>query len=226
ISFVYGLCDYRNRRELWKDLIFMSQQVKSAPWLIMGDFNVSRHPMEQLNGSLKFSKAVAEFNECLNTIEVDDIRSVGRVFTWTNKRGGISDHSPVSVGLAAPWRAGSKPFKFLNLWTSDNRFQELVRSVWGQCANGNPLEVVLYKLRNLKRALKCTFRKPNPCPKKEAIRVELEDLQARLLHAPSDPALLNQEKLLISKLWKVKAEEESYLKQKSRINWLKLGDSN
>ncbi|GAV60807.1 hypothetical protein CFOL_v3_04335 [Cephalotus follicularis] len=55
----------------------------------MGDFNVSRHPQEQLNGSLKISKAMTEFNDCLNSIEVDDIRSVGRFFTWSKKRDGV-----------------------------------------------------------------------------------------------------------------------------------------
>ncbi|GAV92317.1 hypothetical protein CFOL_v3_35697 [Cephalotus follicularis] len=224
----------------------------------MGDFNVSRHPQEQLHGSLKFSKAMNELNNCLNTLEVDDIRNLGRFFTWSNKRDGaytvnkkldralgnwgwhkeynhsyaqfhnpgVSDHSPVSVTLLDPWRNGSKAFNFLNFWTKDNRFLGLVRRVWGQRAVGNPLEVVLSKLRNLKRELKHTFRKSNPSTKKETIRVEIENIQSKLLHHPSDPELLHQEKNLIARLWKVKAEEESFLKQKSRINWLKLGDSN
>ncbi|GAV93108.1 Exo_endo_phos domain-containing protein, partial [Cephalotus follicularis] len=90
LSFVYGLCDYKNRRDLWKDLILISQRINNAPWLILGDFNVSRLPQEQLNGPSRVSKAMAEFNACLNTIEVDDIRSVGRFFSWSNKRDGRS----------------------------------------------------------------------------------------------------------------------------------------
>ncbi|GAV79769.1 hypothetical protein CFOL_v3_23232 [Cephalotus follicularis] len=224
----------------------------------MGDFNVSRFPQDQLHGPPRVSKAMSEFNECLNAIEVDDIRSVGRFFTWSNKREGnaavnkkldcvlenwgwhkvfnhsyahfhnpgVSDHSPVSVALSVPWCSGSKPFKFLNYWVSDDRFLGLVKCVWGQRLAGNPLEVVISKLRILKRELKSTFKKPDPNPKKEAIRAEIEVIQSRLLSNPSDLGLLRQEKLLISNLGKVKDEEESFLKQKSRITWLKLGDSN
>ncbi|GAV92352.1 hypothetical protein CFOL_v3_35731 [Cephalotus follicularis] len=201
---------------------------------------------------------MTEFNDCLNSIGVDDIRNVGRFFTWSNKRDaahvvnkkvdravgnwgwhkvynhsyaqfhnpGVSGHSLVSIALSAPWRNDKKPFKFLNFWTNDSHFLGFVRRVWGQRVVGNPLEVVVSKLRNLKGELKCNFRKSNPSSRKEAIRVEIENTQSKLLHCPSDPELLYQEKNLIARLWKVKAEEESFLKQKSRVNWLKLGDSN
>ncbi|GAV77198.1 hypothetical protein CFOL_v3_20670 [Cephalotus follicularis] len=224
----------------------------------MGDFNVSRHPQEQLRGSPKFSKAMMEFNDCLNSIEVDDIRSVGSFYTWSNKRDGVSavnkkldralgkwgwhqtynqsyalfhtpgvsDHSPVSVTLAAPLCKDRKPFKFLNFWTNDSRFMGLVRRVWGQRCVGNPLEVVLTKLRNLKRELKCAFRKINPSTLKDTTRKELESIQSKLQQIPADADLLLQEKHCITKLQKIKLEEESFLRQKSRINWLKLGDGN
>ncbi|GAV76442.1 hypothetical protein CFOL_v3_19916 [Cephalotus follicularis] len=201
---------------------------------------------------------MSEFNECLNAIGVDDIRSVGRHFTWSNKRvgnatvnkkldrvlgnwgwhkvfnhscalfhnPGVSDHSPVSVALSDPWRCGNKPFKFLNFWAGDGRFPGLVKSVWGRRIVGNPLEVVISKLRMLKRELKFTFNKPDPIPKKEAIRAEIEVIQSKLLSNPTDMGLLRQEKHLFSTLGKVKDEEESFLKQKSRITRLKLGDSN
>ncbi|GAV92722.1 Exo_endo_phos domain-containing protein [Cephalotus follicularis] len=258
LSFIYGHCDYRNRRDLWKELIFNSKQIASAPWLILGDFNVSRHPQEQLHGSPKFSKAMNEFNNCFNLIEVEDIRGVGRFFTWSNKRDGIhtvykkldrvlgnwgwhnvynhsfaqfhnpgvSDHSPISVTLAVPGSSGCKPFKFLKFWTEDSRFLEMVRRVWSQRSVGNPLEVVICKLRNLKRELKLIFRRSNPCTRRETIRKEIDTIQSNILHQPTDPALLLQEKDLIAQLWRVSAEEESFLKQKSRINWLKLGDAN
>ncbi|GAV74244.1 Exo_endo_phos domain-containing protein [Cephalotus follicularis] len=54
----------------------------------MGDFNVSCFPQDQLHGPPRVTKAMSEFNECLNAIAVDDIRSVGRFFTWSNKREG------------------------------------------------------------------------------------------------------------------------------------------
>ncbi|GAV82402.1 hypothetical protein CFOL_v3_25856, partial [Cephalotus follicularis] len=172
----------------------------------LGDFNVSHHPQDQLNGPPRVTKAMNEFNDYLNAIEVDDIRSVGRFFTWSNKtegnsavkkkldrvlgnwgwhrvfyhsyalfhNPGVLDHSPVSVALSIPWCNGSKPFTFLNFWVKDSQFLGLVKGVWSQRVVGNPLEVVISKLRNLKRELKFTFKKLDPCPKKEAIRAEIE----------------------------------------------------
>ncbi|GAV62355.1 hypothetical protein CFOL_v3_05879, partial [Cephalotus follicularis] len=215
-------------------------------------------PHEQLNGSSRVSKAMSEFNECLKSMEVDDISSVGWFFTWSNKRvgnfavnkkldrvlgnwewhkhfnhnlapfhnPGVSDHSPFSVALSDFRSSGNRPFKFLNFWVKDDRFLDIVRRVWDQRAIGNPLEAVLCKLRNLKRELKSVFKKSNPSSKMEAIRVEIDTTQANLLLNPADDGLLLKEKLLLSKLWKSKEEEESFLKQKSRITWLRLGDSN
>ncbi|GAV87805.1 Exo_endo_phos domain-containing protein, partial [Cephalotus follicularis] len=257
-SFVYGLCDYRSRRDLWKDLIFNARLASFVPWLILGDFNVSRFPHDHLNGSPRVSKSMSELNECLKSMEVDDIRSVGRFFTWSNKRTGnfavnkkldrvlgnwewhkhfnhslahfhnpgVSDHSLVSISLPKFRNSGNKPFKFLNYWVKDDRFLDIVRRVWVQRPIGNPLEAVLCKLRNLKRELKSVFKKSILSSKMESIRSGIEITQANLLLNPSEAALLLKEKHLLSKLWKFKEEEKSFLKQKSRILWLRLRDSN
>ncbi|GAV88057.1 hypothetical protein CFOL_v3_31481 [Cephalotus follicularis] len=103
---------------------------------------------------------------------------------------------------------------------------DIVRRVWVQRAIGNPLEAVLCKLRNLKRELKSVFKKSIPSSKMEAIRGEIEITQANLLLNPSNVGLILNEKHLLSKLWKFEEEEESFRKQKSRISWLRLRDSN
>ncbi|GAV73925.1 hypothetical protein CFOL_v3_17408 [Cephalotus follicularis] len=187
---------------------------------------------------------MSEFNKCLKAMEVDDIRSVGRFFTWSNKRAGnfavnkkldrvlgnwewhkhfnhslahfhnpgVSDHSPVSVSLSEVRNNGNKPFKFLNFWVKDDRFMGIVRRVWSQRAIGNPLEAVLCKLRNLKRELKFVFKESIPSSNMEAIRGEIEITQANLLLNPSDAGLLLKEKHLLSRLWKLKEQEEYFLK--------------
>ncbi|GAV59693.1 LOW QUALITY PROTEIN: DUF4283 domain-containing protein, partial [Cephalotus follicularis] len=78
----------KRRRELWSDLHFHSKSFASAPWVIFGDFNVSRYPHEHSGSSQVISKAMKEFIDCLNAIEVDDFRQTGNLFSWSNKRKG------------------------------------------------------------------------------------------------------------------------------------------
>ncbi|GAV87013.1 hypothetical protein CFOL_v3_30439 [Cephalotus follicularis] len=54
----------------------------------MGDFNVSRYPHEHSRMHPCITKSMHEFNDCITTSELEDIRCVGNRFTWSNKRAG------------------------------------------------------------------------------------------------------------------------------------------
>ncbi|GAV72801.1 Exo_endo_phos domain-containing protein/DUF4283 domain-containing protein, partial [Cephalotus follicularis] len=88
VSVVYGSCDYRERRDLWANLAHLSLRLKSMPWIVVGDFNVSRWPNEHSGGRPVFSKAMSEFRECIWKCELEDLRQTGCFLTWSNKREG------------------------------------------------------------------------------------------------------------------------------------------
>ncbi|GAV92701.1 LOW QUALITY PROTEIN: Exo_endo_phos domain-containing protein/DUF4283 domain-containing protein, partial [Cephalotus follicularis] len=88
VSIVYGSCDYRERRDLWADLVHQSQRARGMPWVILGDFNVSRWPHEQSGGRAVVSKAMKELGECIKKCELEDLRQMGMFFSWSNKRAG------------------------------------------------------------------------------------------------------------------------------------------
>ncbi|GAV83750.1 LOW QUALITY PROTEIN: Exo_endo_phos domain-containing protein/DUF4283 domain-containing protein/UBN2 domain-containing protein, partial [Cephalotus follicularis] len=89
VSVVYGSCDYRERRDLWANLVHLSERLKSTPWVIFGDFNVSRSPNEHSGGRPVLSKAMREFGECIKKCELEDLRQAGCFFSWSNKRAGV-----------------------------------------------------------------------------------------------------------------------------------------
>ncbi|GAV89982.1 Exo_endo_phos domain-containing protein [Cephalotus follicularis] len=153
VSFIYGECIATERRRLWADLAVKARGFSHFPWLLIGDFNVCRDPMECSN--LSASGSMHDFNNCINTIEVEDIRQIGFRFTWTNKRSGdqatskkldralgnwewfklynhcqasflpqgISDHSPILVQWLPLCFQGGKPLKFLNYWAQHKDFK-------------------------------------------------------------------------------------------------------
>ncbi|GAV92398.1 LOW QUALITY PROTEIN: Exo_endo_phos domain-containing protein/DUF4283 domain-containing protein, partial [Cephalotus follicularis] len=87
ISFVYGLCDREARRALWNDLIHCANLFRSDPWVVLGDFNVTRFVAEH-NTSAIVTKAMREFNEAIQSAELEDLRGTGFFHTWSNMRVG------------------------------------------------------------------------------------------------------------------------------------------
>ncbi|GAV69150.1 hypothetical protein CFOL_v3_12651, partial [Cephalotus follicularis] len=88
ILFVYGSCDYIERMELWGNLINHSRRYVGKPWVILGNFNVSRWPTKYSGGRPVLSKAMEEFGECIKKREMEDLRQTWLFFSWSNKRAG------------------------------------------------------------------------------------------------------------------------------------------
>lgn len=52
-----------------------------GPWVICGDFNITRYPSERANCS-RITRAMAEFSEWINDMELIDPPLFGGSFTW------------------------------------------------------------------------------------------------------------------------------------------------
>ncbi|GAV71772.1 LOW QUALITY PROTEIN: Exo_endo_phos domain-containing protein/DUF4283 domain-containing protein, partial [Cephalotus follicularis] len=89
VSFIYGLCDSRTRKQLWNDTIFYANRFKKTPWSMLGDFNVTRFSHEHSN-SCRVTKAMEDFNCVIRSAELDDLKSTGLNFTWNNMRSGTA----------------------------------------------------------------------------------------------------------------------------------------
>ncbi|KAK3221972.1 hypothetical protein Dsin_008997 [Dipteronia sinensis] len=83
ISFVYGSNDDKLRKALWQS---MCSSQNGSPWIVLGDFNVLRSVANSIGGCPRISSAMEEFNDCLQSSELDDLRFSGLLHTWCNKR--------------------------------------------------------------------------------------------------------------------------------------------
>ncbi|KAH0675354.1 hypothetical protein KY285_023155 [Solanum tuberosum] len=138
-----------------------------------------------------------------------------------------SDHSPMFLQVTDEPRGGRLPFRFFNVWADHPNFLTLVLKVWRQPVNKKGTEKIWYKLNLLKSLPKDLNIKEFKNVRSNTVkaREELRRVQIEL-HAQYSDLLLNQEKRLLHKLEKWSMIEESILKQKSRVTWIKLGDSN
>lgn len=99
LSVIYGFNQASSRRQLWVDLRSCHGFVGSQPWILVGDFNSVTWQNEKLNPSHFDASAAADFNSCLNDVEVEDLNAKGLWFTWSNRRAGL-DHSSSRIDRA------------------------------------------------------------------------------------------------------------------------------
>ena len=161
ITNVYAPCNLQGKRDQWDELKLLKSSFHDGPWYIVGDFNSIRHQHERINSSHSVgnSTSISEFNTWISDMALEEIRSVGRNFTWYRPNGTVmsrldrfllsdewlsqwpdttqfvldrdfSDHCPILLrSRIIDW--GPKPFKIMDWWLKD-RLSEYGVSQMGQ----------------------------------------------------------------------------------------------
>lgn len=145
--------------------------------------------------------------------------------------GGCSDHLRGRILLTSEIARPKCPFKFTNVIASMPEFMPLVAEQWTGTAPLFQSTSALYrfskKLKNLKPALRALSR----CKLSDLSRrttAAYDDLctkQTSTLAAPN-PQSIEEEACALERWEKLVDLEENFLKQKSRVHWMKVGDRN
>lgn len=75
-TFVYGLHTRSYRKPLWSTLTRLGENML-APWIVMGDLNSYLSPADKQGGTLIRNHETTDFGECVSSLELLDIHSVG-----------------------------------------------------------------------------------------------------------------------------------------------------
>ncbi|XP_056842877.1 uncharacterized protein LOC130495492 [Raphanus sativus] len=234
-SFVYALNTVEERRILWEDIKnhYEAPMFRSKRWMIMGDYNEILEGNEH-SGFENLSRnpvGMREFQEVANFCRLTDMGFQGPLLTWCNKReeglickkldrvlvnevwlnkldaycvfeaGGCSDHLRCRIQLEKEEERRRKPFKFTNALAKFPEFLPLIEDHW---RNHEPLFNSTSAMFLLTKRLK-TLKQPL----RELSKLKLGDLSRRTKEAYNFLYL-----------------EEDYLKQKSKLHWLDVGDGN
>ena len=141
---------------------------------------------------------------------------------------GMSDHSPMVVKFGGNDENIKKPFRFFDMWMDHEEFMPVVKKVWDQNSGGCPMYQLCCKLRKLKRELKL-FNKTyfsNISDRVKDAKEQMDKAQQELHTAPEIQTLRMRERDAVCNYTATVRAEESFFKQKARIQWLSLGDQN
>ncbi|XP_043697333.1 uncharacterized protein LOC122648146 [Telopea speciosissima] len=143
---------------------------------------------------------------------------------------GLSDHSPAVVSILERMNFGPKLFRFFEAWIGREGFEEVVTRGWDCPVNMklNPMLRFAAHLKNVKAELK-KWNKDSIGDVFLAVKnatAELTHIQVNLTAQPNDSNLVNLESEAKKKLWEALSIEEKFLKEKSRVRNIQLGDGN
>jgi len=81
---VYAPTSRENKPAFFRELASIADSI-SSPWMLLGDFNLTRFPDDKNTGSFNVADA-DRFNEVINALGLIEIPLVDRAYTWSNRR--------------------------------------------------------------------------------------------------------------------------------------------
>ncbi|VFQ86461.1 unnamed protein product [Cuscuta campestris] len=251
LTFIYAHNESCKRRDL---LTFLQKNMVTAPWCVLGDFNVVLKMDERIGGNPVNREESREFMDCLNLCGLEDLPFEGSKYTWCNNQGiGKRIYSKldrilgniewiINFNFKAHFREGGisdhsamilkqvkhdtgHSFKFCDMWTLDPHFPQIVKEVWEEKHEGTTMLQVVQKLKLLKSPLKNLNRQKFQHLDKQIDIIRTELLSAQaILKNQIDAQTLKTEEKLRQELH-LKLKANFLLKsQQSKADWLIYGD--
>ncbi|XP_019434814.1 PREDICTED: uncharacterized protein LOC109341364 [Lupinus angustifolius] len=139
-----------------------------------------------------------------------------------------SDHHPLLLFANSQVHPRHSPFKFHKMWLLNSDCRRLVADVWRIEVVGCPMFILSQKLRNLKKELKDWNHNVfgNIHQRVNSAKANVDVIQNCINDQGPDISLLEQEDLAQTELMNALVVEESFWKEKAKINWYIMSDKN
>nr|GEZ41484.1 hypothetical protein [Tanacetum cinerariifolium] len=139
----------------------------------------------------------------------------------------LSDHSSAVLVIPRIDSVKPKPLKFHNYLTSKDGFIPVVKRVWNNKVDGFSMFSLVSKLKMLKKPLrKFSFEQGNLFDNVKFLKANLAYVQAAINADPHNNTLREDELRVLKAYRAALKDEESFLRQKSKVEWLNAGDRN
>ncbi|XP_058777111.1 uncharacterized protein LOC131651466 [Vicia villosa] len=222
LTAIYGLNRLDQRKVLWKELDNLNIQ---GPWCLAGDFNNVLCSQDKIGGKIVIEAEFKDLEDMMRNNDLAEMTNNGDYYTWSNKHNIGTIYSIIDKILGnTDWQ---KRFRFLNCLTESESYHQVVQANWSETIEGGPSFVLWHKLKRLQKEL---YKMNKPL-----ISVKQKIIQARENLTKAQKSLSidkwNFEKIATMKrynedLIKWHEIDESIMKQRSKIKWLRDGDGN
>ncbi|XP_068309911.1 uncharacterized protein [Pyrus communis] len=223
--------------------------------MVLGDFNEILCAEEQEGGDIQSERQMQGFRNALTNYQLQDLGYVGNKFTWVTTRcGGIkvrldrvvasqkwmdvfpgfrvshlkpnsSDHIPIMVEWMPKNKARfKKTFQYEEGWSMEEGCVVAVQQGWATEFHGSPMFQVTEKIKATQLQLANWAKTMKRSIPREIS--ETEDKLNALFGRPFTKTTIAQRHELNTWLQSLLAQEEAFWRQRSKENWLKLGDQN
>ncbi|GJV48237.1 hypothetical protein Tco_1438449 [Tanacetum coccineum] len=187
------------------------------------------------SGGYEPNVAMRDFKECVQAMEVADVNSTGLHFTWNQKPQGSNGILKKIDRIMGNLKfnddfLGSfaifQPYRFSDHSPCEG-FREIVDSGWNVHIEGYAMYRVVKRLKGLKSPFrKLLHNHGNLHDRVNKIRIELDEAQKAIDRDPSSSVLREEHAHYLLAFKEALLDEERFLQQKAKVEWLKAGDSN
>lgn len=237
-SFVYASNQADERKGLWEDLCHHhdSPLFQGKAWIIMGDFNEILDGREHSgvdslvrwpSGMRDFQKTVLLDRVLMNDVALHRFNNAYSKFD----PGGCYDHMRCKIQLLPDSEKIRRPFKYVNAIGKLPNFLPMVKEYWESTEKLFLSTSAMYrfskKVKNLKPLIQEIGREKlgNLTVRANEAHNILCEKQRNTVANPTTSAI--QKKVVAYDKWLHVAElEENFLKQRSKLHWLDVGDQN
>ncbi|XP_074296994.1 uncharacterized protein LOC141627662 [Silene latifolia] len=132
---------------------------------------------------------------------------------------GIFDHAPLLVSLGGGQKF-TKNFSFLNAWTMNPDYHNIVTALWATPCYGTPTYQLFYKLQAVKKALTALHKRSysDITERLQGVQRDLDTCPKRIQNDLFSPTLIALEKDLICKYKELSKAENDMLFQRAKTN--------